>query len=75
MRIFSDIIILLCIFLTPWYIPLILSLFMLVFFDYIEIIFVGAMIDALYGGKLFVLLTASIFIIFVYLKPRLAFYS
>ena len=75
MRIFADIIIFLCIFLTPWYIPLILSLFLLVYFDYIEIVFVGAMIDALYGGKMFVLLGTVVFIGFIFLKPRLAFYS
>ena len=60
---------------TPWYIPLILSLFLLVYFDYIEIVFVGAMIDALYGGKMFVLLGTVVFIGFIFLKPRLAFYS
>ncbi len=75
MRIIADIIIFFCVFLTPWYMPLIFSLFLLVYFDFIEIIFVGAMIDALYGGKLFVLLSAVAFIGFIFLKPRLAFYS
>ena len=48
MRIFFDVLIFICVFVSPWYVPLILALLMSAFFDYIEIIFVGVMIDALY---------------------------
>ncbi len=75
MRIFFDVLIFICVFVSPWYVPLILALLMSAFFDYIEIIFVGVMIDALYGGKLFVLMTSVFFIALIYLKPRLSFYS
>lgn len=75
MRILADIIVILSVFFTPWYVPVAMALILMFFFNYIEIIIVGAMLDALYGGYIFIWSAFFAFVIIVLLKSRLAFYS
>ena len=67
-------------FLFSWWVPCIASLVALVFFDFAEIILVGAIIDVLYGSQgfwriAFSLIAFAIFALSLYLKPRLSLYN
>ena len=54
MRIIFGVIIILAAFLTPWWVSLILALFGLFYFDKLyEVVFVGLIIDSLYGSSSF----------------------
>jgi len=73
-RIILDVIIFSVAFLFPWWIAVLLAIVALWYFDYLEIIFLGAIIDALYGHYWFTIATFLLFVLSVYIKPRLAFY-
>jgi hypothetical protein len=73
-RIMLDVIMIVVAFTAPWWFVVICAFVLLWFTDYIEIIFLGAILDALYGRILFVILGYAVFVISLYLKPRLSFY-
>ena len=67
-------------FLFPWWVTCLASFIVLCFYDYAEIVIVGALLDALYGssGWSQILFSLSAFLAFassLYLKPKLAAYN
>lgn len=84
-RILIDGLLFLAILLLPPFIPIIIALFLLYYFEsFYEIIFVGLFIDALYGrplsnfynfSHLMTLISVVLFISSIFAKKRLKFYS
>jgi len=74
-RILLDLALLASFFILPWWFVVCACFIMLWFADYWEIIIVGALLDALYGKLLFALLAYIVFVVSLYLKPRLTFYT
>jgi predicted anti-sigma-YlaC factor YlaD len=81
-RMLADIIIFIAAFTAPWWIVFILAgMCLFIFEEYYEILFVGFIIDSLYGVKLtwltlpsvYLLIAAILFIIMNILKRRLKF--
>ena len=84
-RLLADIVLVLAVFLLPWWFSALLAVAALLYFEtFFEIIFLGLMVDALYRitapGFWHVELTATVFatvffIVSLYAKKRLAFFS
>jgi hypothetical protein len=81
-RIILNLIIIGSAFLLPWWCPFLLSLVALWYFNYIEIILIGALLDTLYATSfhswqhiLFTLVGFLLFVLAEHIKPKLSFYS
>ena len=58
-RLYTNLIIFASIFILPWWVPVILSIISSWFYFYVEIIFVGFILDLLYRSDLFVKIFGS----------------
>jgi len=84
-RIFIDVALFLAVLLLPPIFPMVMALFLLYHYEsFYEIIFVGPIIDSLYGrpianlydfSHLMTFISASLFISSFFIKKRLKFYS
>ena len=72
-RIIFDIVIFISIFVLPWWAIFSIAIVALFFttYNYIEIIFWGALLDALYGGRIFTIIFFVLYIISLIIKNRL----
>ena len=82
LRILVDVVVLIAVFFLPWWFFLILIPLLIFYFSaYYEILFFALLLDGLYGvsDKLwnvpFLLYASLVFLVSLYLKRRLAFYS
>lgn len=79
-RLIVNIVILLSVFFFPWWAACFFALIAVFLFDYPEVVLVGALLDGSYGmyglfPAQFTIVAFLIFIIALYLKPRLSLYN
>jgi hypothetical protein len=76
-RITLDILLFLSILFAPWWVSVLLSLFLLVYFDnFIEIIIAGIVMDTLYGNNwkiYFIVGSSSVFVLAYLIKRKMRF--
>ena len=79
-RIIANLIVIASVFLFPWWVPVLLSIAFVFLFDYVEVILIGALLDGSYGmygfpTALFTSLGLTLFLISLYIKPKLSLYN
>lgn len=81
LRVILDLLLVVSIFVFPWYFVVFLSLLLLMFFKPFEVVIVGVLMDALYGTELwgsefvFTIMSLSALILIYFLKRNLLIYS
>ena len=77
-RLIANIIVIISIAVLPWWVSMLLILLMLFYFNFIEMIIYGVMLDSLYGRQgsiisehLFFIAGVTIYALFILIKPYL----